>query len=198
MKKLIKNILVLVVLFTALLANANASLNDLKDAKRTTLTIKNVKQGDELLIKDAYGVILYKEMIQNSGKYTKGFDLTALPKGNYFFELIKDSEIRVIPFNVSNNRVAFTNKEEITIFKPMVRNTDNKIYFSKLSLNLEPVRVEISYENTDSDEFNLIYSEIFNNTVNISRILNLDLEKKGKYRIVTKTEGRTFIDYIQF
>ncbi|WP_452230677.1 hypothetical protein [Lacinutrix sp. MEBiC02404] len=198
MKKLIKNTLVLVVLFTALLANANAPLNNLKDAKRTTLTLKDVKQGDELIIKNAYGIILYKEVIKNSGNYIKGFDLTELPKGDYFFELNKDFTIKIIPFNVSNNSVAFKNDNESTIFKPLVKNKENKVYISKLSLNYQPLKVEVYYEDLESNNYNLIYSETLENSNNINRILNLDIEKKGNYRIVTKTEGRTFVDYIQF
>ncbi|WP_452232877.1 hypothetical protein [Lacinutrix sp. MEBiC02595] len=198
MKKLIKNTLVLVVLFTALLANANAPLNNLKDAKRTTLTLKDVKQGDELIIKNAYGIILYKEVIKNSGNYIKGFDLTELPKGDYFFELNKDFIIKIIPFNVSNNSVAFKNDNESTIFKPLVKNKENKVYISKLSLNYQPLKVEVYYEDLESNNYNLIYSETLENSNNINRILNLDIEKKGNYRIVTKTEGRTFVDYIQF
>lgn len=198
MKKLIKNTLVLVVLFTALLANANTSLNDLKDIRTTTLTLKHVKQGDELLIKNTYGVILYKEIIQNSGSYIKGFDFTQLPKGDYFFELNKDFQINIIPFYVSNKTIAFKNDKESTIFKPLVRNKENKVYISKLSLNYTPLEVTVSYEDIENNDFNVIYSETLENSNNISRILNLDLEKKGKYRIVTKTEGRTFVDYIQF
>ena len=193
-----KNTLVIVVLFTTLLANANAPLNEFKDAKRTTLTLKHVKQGDELLIKNTYREILYKEIIKNSGNYIKGFDLTELPKGDYFFELNKDFQIKIIPFYVSNNTVAFENDKESTIFKPLVRNKENKVYISKLSLNLQPLTVAVFYEDLENNDFNLIYSETFENSNNINRILNLDMEKKGKYRVVTKTEGRTFVDFIQF
>ncbi|MBU2938143.1 hypothetical protein KO494_01195 [Lacinutrix sp. C3R15] len=198
MKKLMKNTLVIVVLFTALLANANTSLNDLNDVRKTVLTLNDVKQGDELLIKNAYGIILYKETIKNSGSYNKGFDLTELPKGDYFFELNKDFQIKIIPFNVSNNVVAFKSDKETTIFKPSIRNKENKVYINKLSLNLEPLEINVYYENLDINDFELIYSETLEGTNNISRLLNLDIEKKGKYRIETKTEGRTFVDYIQF
>ncbi|WP_452230676.1 hypothetical protein [Lacinutrix sp. MEBiC02404] len=199
MKKLMKSTLVLVVLFTTLLANANAPLNSLKDAKRTTLTLNDVKKGDELLIKNTYGIILYNEFIQNSGDYTKGFDLTELPNGDYFFELNKDFKIVIIPFQVSNNIVVFKKEKESIIFKPHVRNKKNKVYISKLSLNQEPLDINVYYEDAEGDIFNLIYSEtIMDDSKNISRVLSLDQKLKGTYKIVTKTEGRTFVDYIQF
>ncbi|MFD2542811.1 hypothetical protein ACFSSB_10825 [Lacinutrix gracilariae] len=198
MKNLMKNTLVIVVLFTALLANANTSLNTLNDVRKTVLTLNDVKQGDELLIKNVYGIILYKETIKNSGSYNKGFDLTELPKGDYFFELNKDFQIKIIPFKVSNHVVVFNNNKETTIFKPSIRNKENKVYINKLSLNLEPLEVSVYYEDAVSNDFNLIYSETLENSNSISRILNLDIQKKGKYKIVTKTEGRKFVDYIEF
>ncbi|MDO6595969.1 hypothetical protein Q4512_03520 [Oceanihabitans sp. 2_MG-2023] len=198
MKKFIKNTLVIAVLFTTLLANANAPLNPLNDARRTTLTLNNVKEGNELLIKNTLDIVIYKELIENSGDYTKGFDLTALPNGEYFFELVKDSEIKIIPFHVSNNMIAFNNGEESTIFIPSIRNKENKVYISKLSLNQQPLNVEVFYEDIENNDFHLIYSEKIEDSSNIARVLNLDENKKGRYRIVTKTEGRTFVDYIQF
>ncbi|WP_055444023.1 hypothetical protein [Lacinutrix himadriensis] len=199
MKKLIKNTLAIVVLFTALLANANAPLNDLKNAKRTTLTLNDVKKGDELLIKNTHGIILYNESIQNSGDYTKGFDLTELPNGDYFFELNKAIKIVIIPFHVSNNIVVFKKEKEVTIFKPYIRNKKNKIYITKLSLDQKPLDIKVYYEDLNGDDFNLIYSEtINNNSKNIGRVLSLDEKLEGTYKIVTKTEERTFVDYIQF
>ncbi|QRM88809.1 hypothetical protein FG167_06030 [Lacinutrix sp. WUR7] len=199
MKKLMKNTLVIVALFTALLANANAPLNNLNDARKTTLTLDNVKQGDILRIKNNYNVVIYKEKIKTSGNYIKGFDLTELPKGDYYFELNKDSEINIIPFHVSNSLVAYKSGKESTIFKPSIKSIENKVYISKLSLNQKPLDIKVYYENFEGDDFNLIYSETINNDAkNIGRVLNLDEKLEGTYKVVTKTEGRTFVDYIQF
>ncbi|WP_452227176.1 hypothetical protein [Lacinutrix cladophorae] len=197
MKKLMKNTLVLVVLCTTLLANANAPLSNLNDAKRTMLTLNDVKEGDELLIKNTHGIILYNELIQNSGKYIKGFDLTALPNGDYIFELNKALEIEVIPFQVSNTIVVFEKDKTKTIFKPVIRNNANKVYVSKLSLDQKPLEINVHYEDTEGNEFYLIYEETIEKTTNIGRILSLNPEHKGKYEIVIKTEGRTYINNIE-
>ena len=99
----------MVTMFATLLSFANdASLFNIKnDAERTSLTLYNVKEGNLLSIKDNNGIILYKELIQESGTYTKGFDLTALPNGAYVFELSKDFEINSIPFTVKSKVVVF-------------------------------------------------------------------------------------------
>ena len=197
MKNLIKNSLVIVVLFTALLGNANSSLKISKDDTRTTLTLKDVKRGNELSIKDAYGIILYKEMIQNSGNYIKGFDLTALPDGSYFFELDKGLEIKTIPFTVESTKVEFEKEMETTFHKPFVRSKENKVYVSKLSLEKQPLEIDLYYNGDDSHGFELIHSESFKNTQIITRVYSLNINEKGTYKIVTKAEGRTFIDYVK-
>ena len=92
MKKVIRTIkksLLAVTVFTTMLGNANeiSTLSTKEDLKKTALTIYNVKVGDLLTIKDYNGIVLYKELINASGTYKKGFDLTALPNGDYFFEV---------------------------------------------------------------------------------------------------------------
>lgn len=101
MKRIIKKSLLIVVLFTAMIGNANEAfiLTKLRDNKTTMLTLLDVKEGSKLLIKDRSGVILYRERIKDSGIYVKGFDFTSLPEGKYYFELDKGVEI---PFKVIN------------------------------------------------------------------------------------------------
>lgn len=198
MKKLIKNSLVIVVLFTTLLVNANeiSTFRDLNDNRTTLVSFTNVKQGNQLVIKDAYGVTLYKENIEQSGKYTRGFDLTELPDGTYSFELEKDLEINVIPFTVRSNNVKFNKNLKETIYKPFVRVEDNKIFVSKLSLESDPMSVKIYYDNSTGFLNDLIHSETIENTKNIQKVYRLDINEKGKYRIVLKSEGRTYTEFL--
>jgi len=199
MKKVIKHSkkgILLVTLFATLLSFANeASLFNIKnDAKRTSLTLKNVKEGNLLSVRDINGVILYKEYIQESGTYTKGFDLTALPNGAYIFELDKDLEINTIPFTVKSNIVVFDKENEKTIFKPMARVKDDIVYVSKLSLNEDPLEIKVFFEGLNGSE--LMLTETIENTKIIERIYRLDGLNTGSYKIVFYTEGREFIKTI--
>lgn len=109
MKNLIKTSLVIVVMFTTLLSNANDTiiLRNLNDKTTTTLTLLDVEQGNRLLIKDVDGVVLYQEKIQNSGTFTKGFNLTTLPKGKYYFEVRNSLEVKKMPFKVNRKLVEY-------------------------------------------------------------------------------------------
>ena len=182
----------LVTMFATMLSFANDAsfFNIENDAKRTSLTLYNVKQGNLLSVKDINGVILFKEIIQESGTYTKGFDLTALPNGAYIFELEKDLEINSIPFTVKSNIVLFEKEKEKTIFKPNVRVKNDIVYVSKLALNEEPLNIEIFFARASSYE--LVFSEKIENTKTIERIYKLDGLKSGSYKIVFHTEGRQF------
>ena len=99
MKKEVKTGILLVTMLATMLSNASKPEMAEKNFKieNTTLSINNVKQGQQLIIKDSNGIVLYKEMIDRSGVYKKGFDLTSLPNGEYYFELDKDTEVQVIP-----------------------------------------------------------------------------------------------------
>ncbi len=133
MKNYIKNSIVLVVLFTTILTNANDTfvLRNLNDNKTTMLTLLDVKQGNLLLIKDANGFVLFKENITNSGAFTKGFNFTTLPDGKYFFELKKGMEIEKISFMVKKKLVELKNK---------------KVSASKQATEIKPVEFEKGVE----------------------------------------------------
>ncbi|WP_194768283.1 hypothetical protein [Tamlana sp. I1] len=165
-----------------------------KGAKRTSLTLNFVKQGNLLSIKDVNGVILYKELIQNSGTFTKAFDLTSLPNGAYVYELDKDLEINVIPFLVTHGTVLFDKEKEETIYKPFTRVKGNIVYVSKLELKNEPLKIEIYAITNYGDE--LLMSETIEGTTNIERVYKFKGLSRGDYKIVYRTAGREFVKMI--
>ncbi|MUU78357.1 hypothetical protein [Winogradskyella endarachnes] len=189
MKNILKNILVVALMFTALVASADSSLRNSKDESKTILTLTDVIEGNKLLIKDAYGLTLYTEQIENSGDYIKGFDLTELPNGNYYFELVQDFKIKTIPFSVEENTVKFEKDNESTVFKPVVKVEDDLVYISKLALNKQALSIEVYYDN---DGYNLLHSETIEGTQDIKRMIKLT--EKGSYKIVTKSDGKTFVE----
>jgi hypothetical protein len=192
MKTTIKNSLVVMAMLGAITGYANFKPTDVLN--ETIIKLDNVKEGQRLLIKSKTGTILYRESIRKTGLYKKEFDLTALPNGDYFFELDKDLEITIIPFNVKDAQVIFKKEEEKSIFKPVIRTEDNILFVGKLSLNKEPMKIEIFY---DSGDYELIHTEEVSGTQNIEKVFNLLKNIKGKYKVVCTTEGREFINYFK-
>jgi hypothetical protein len=199
MKKEVKKGILMVTMLSAMISYATGSATFEKkvETENSTLSIHNVKQGQQLVIKDYNGIVLYKELIEKSGAYTKGFDLTTLPNGEYYFELDKDIEVQVIPFKVYLNKVEFLKDKETKFFKPFIRFKENKVLLSRLSFDNKPLEVKIyyDYDNGFSD-YELIHSEKFKDTKIVERVYALDKTKKGNYRVVVKTEGREFTESI--
>ncbi|MGE5944662.1 MAG: hypothetical protein ACM31G_10015 [Flavobacteriales bacterium] len=200
MNNVIKNTkkgILMVAMLAASLSFANEGTPFFKiknESERTLLTLALVKEGSLLSIKNNNGLILYKEIIQKTGIYTKGFDLTALPNGNYIFELDSDIEIKTIPFSVESNNVIFKKDLEKSIFKPVTRVKGNLIFVSQLSLNKEPLKIDIYFEGSNNSE--LMLSETIKDTTKIERVYKLTGLKDGNYTLVYNTEGREFIKTI--
>ncbi|OYX25550.1 MAG: hypothetical protein B7Z06_07080 [Flavobacteriales bacterium 32-35-8] len=200
MKKVIKNtkkgILMVVMLAASLsFAKEGTPFFSIKnESERTSLTLALVKKGNQLSIKDDNGIVLYKELIQKTGIYTKGFDLTALPNGNYIFELDSDVEIKTIPFTVESNTVVFDKDMEKSIFKPVTRVKGNLVFVSQLTLNNEPLKIDIYLEKSGNSE--LMLSETITNSKCIERVYKLTHSGIGNYTIVYNTEGREFVKHI--
>ncbi len=189
MKKLTKKNLIILLMLASFLSYANDGRDTFKEKEKVTnLSFKNVKLGSKLTIKDDKGLVLYKESIIKSGQYSKGFDLTALPNGEYYFELDTDFEIVVIPFNVVSNQVNFRKDEKSTIFKPFVRVKDDMVYVSRVSYKESPLEYKIYY----ADNNDLVLSEKFENEKQISKIYDFSESKQGEYLFVFKFEGRRY------
>ena len=183
----------MVTMCATLLGFANeASFSTIKDdAKKTALTLTDVKVGNQLSIKDTNGILLYTEQIQKSGNYIKGFDFTSLPDGEYVFELDKDVEIKTIPFTVSITSISINRAKETTSFKPQLRQKDNLLFVTKLSPNLEAVKISV-YANNDSD-YQLVHAESIKDVQNVQRVFKLE---KGNYKIVISSDNKEFTEFI--
>ncbi|MBP0902774.1 hypothetical protein ACFSKN_07120 [Mariniflexile gromovii] len=183
----------MVTLFATLLSFANeGSFSTIKDdAKKTALTLTNVKAGNQLYIKDANGVILYNELIQKSGIYAKGFDLTSLPEGEYVFELDKDLETTTIPFTVSFKNIVINRNKETTSYKPYMSQKGNLLFVSKLSPNLGAVKISVYADN--NNDYELLHSEKIEGLQSVERAYKLE---KGNYKIVINSDNKEFTKFI--
>ena len=195
MKKLTKKSVLVLGLFMSMLTFANREVEPIKEKEPTVTSIsfKKVKLGSKLSIKDTDGIVLYKESIVKTGEYSKGFDLTTLPNGDYYFELDSELEIVIIPFNVVSNQVVFKKEEKSTIFKPMVRVKDNIVFVSRVSYEESPIEYKIYY----ADNYDLVLSEEAENQTHLKKIYDFSTAKKGNYLFVFKSNGRKFTKTIK-
>tara|TARA_R110002049_G_scaffold73774_2_gene190498 strand:+ start:802 stop:1380 length:579 start_codon:yes stop_codon:yes gene_type:complete len=186
MKTTIKNYLLVVVLMLGTLVNyANNNSIDIIEGKKVRLEFELVKKGHTLSIKNENGTILYSQVIKESGNYSRMFDLSELKRGNYTTELEKDFEIIIKSFSVLDGKISFNGEK--TIFKPVIRIENNKVLFSKIVFDKEPLKVEIYYEN----EIILLETITESETV-LNRIYIVSKEKKGDYKVVINSNKRSY------
>ncbi|WP_299782070.1 hypothetical protein [uncultured Formosa sp.] len=194
MKKVLVFSIYMLALTTGISSFANTSSDNIKGKKlEIVLTLDNVKEGQELSIKDDYGIVLYNTTFETSGIYNNKFDLTALPDGDYSFEHEKGFEVKIMPFKVALGEVTFNKQAEKSIFKPVIKFNENKIYISKLDLNQEKVEVKIYYT-TNNANSDLIHSETFSNTTDINRIYSLAGKRSGSYKVIINADGRNYVE----
>ena len=114
MKKVFKKSLLFIIMINLMVTYAHSKVHkNESDESKTSINFDRVKKGQKLIIKSKEGTIIYKELLDKSGTYRKEFDLTSLPNGHYYFELDKDVEIQIIPFEVNNMEVTFKKNEAL-------------------------------------------------------------------------------------
>ena len=133
MKNLIKTGFIVALLFTTSFSSAKdiPTLRNLENGKTTMLTLLNVKEGNQLIIKNLSGKTFYQEIIRSSGKFRKEFHLTMLADGAYYFELNKYLEVQKIPFEVIDHSVHYTKGKESITPKAISKTKGNYLLVTK-------------------------------------------------------------------
>ena len=116
MKKLIITFAVLMGVSAANLATASNGLKIVEiNAEAKGLTVKaieglkfklsldNLSKKTFISIKNNQGEIFHTEFIVKKDSFSKVFDLSNLPDGNYYFEVITGNEKMTKPFQISTN-----------------------------------------------------------------------------------------------
>ncbi len=193
MKKLVSISLVLVAMLASQLGYSNeyVFVTTNPSDKVAEVTFEKVEKGFTLTLKDNRSEVLYTETMEQSGSYSKRFDLTLLPDGVYYFELDSKDAIKVVPVQVKGTTATFITEEERNILKPEVRVSDGLVYLSKESKDHKSVIIDVYYEGQD-----LAYSEKIKKGNNVNRVYDFSNSKKGVYVIVMRSEGRTFTNRV--
>ena len=189
MKTTIKKTLLVALMFGTLIgyAKEKTKLANSASGKRVKVEFKAVKKGQALTIKNENGVTIYKQRIQNSGTYSKIFNLRNLEDGLYTTELEKDFEIIVKKIEVKNGIVTFLNEESEKVFKPVIRTEGDLVLISKIAFNKQPLKVILYYKD------NMILSETVKGKELLNRVYKLSETEKGNYKIVINTDNRMYI-----
>lgn len=168
--------------------NTDLKNDNVFNAKQVKVVFKAVKKGQQLSIKNNNGVVLYTENIEKQGLLAKVFDFSKLNDGNYTLELEKDFSIVVKSLKIVGNEVIIDENSTKVIFKPVVRNVDDKLMISKIAFDEKPLHVALYFK----DE--IIYSETIKGNTILNRVYKLDKRIKGNYKVVLNNNERSYIN----
>jgi len=172
-------------------ANDKKNTTYVVEGKKVKVEFNAVKKGNKLTIKDSHDVIIFSQEIENSGNYSKIFNLSNLLKGDYTAELEKDFEIIIKNFSVLEGKVSFNGEKRV--FKPVIRTEKNKILISKIDFNKEPLKVALYFNGE------VIYSETVKDNSNVlNRVYKLSKEERGNYTVVINTNDRNYVQNFNF
>ncbi len=180
--KTIHKIILVALMFGTLIGYAK----EINFKKVIKIEFKNVKKGNELRIKDKNGETFYSKEIQISGNYSQLFNFSSLENGLYTAELHKDFEINIYKFKVKNGLVSYFEKNDVNIFKPLIRSEKNLLYISKLAFNKETLDILIYYKDK------VVMNETIKGDGILYRIYKLSESQKGDYKIIINSENRIF------
>jgi len=189
--KTIKKSLLAVFMLTVFMGHATLSTPTMVhvNLKKTTLQLNNVKPGQKLVMKDQKGQVLYREPIEQSGVYSRDFDLSSLPSGEYSFELDQGFAILIVPFNVLNSTIVFQEQKKKLIIKPIISIEKNKVKIGRSPLTDAPIKVRIYFE---SEPTEIIYRDEIEPAKKGFRTYTLQQDVSGQYRVVYESEGRVY------
>lgn len=192
MKKVIKNVM-LIVLMQVALGASGSNLTPTSDLINKVIDYNNELKTTRAVVKNANGKIIHEEIVNVSNKFQLSLDLYSLQDGLYSIELDQDSEIKITPFVVFSNQVIMDESKSYSIFKPVIYKKGAFVYLSRLSFEKKNLKVKIF-----DVENNLIYFEQFKEKELLKRIYDFSKMYDKKFKVVLTTEGRTFIHNLRF
>ena len=191
MKNILKKATMLALVLGTLSVNAKVTeINNSEDA--TVVQFGFVRKGAQIFIKDAQDYLLYKYKVDQTGQFFKSFDFTTLPNGEYFFEVHEERTIQIMPFEVAEGHVNFEEKDNYTVFKPVLRSIDSKVTFNWLTVKNDPLEVRI-YDTKDR----LLYKEKVTNKNEVKRVFNMSNAKNTDFVFTVKAGNRRFVERIE-
>jgi len=176
MKKLVKTMSLLTLLFLTTFVNANEIFKNVRvfsnNSKTLNLQLKNNDGITEVFIKDMNGIQLYKEKFTGDQLFKK-FDLSLLPNGNYVVEIEGQTKIKVFPFKILGSKVDVLEMKNEIVYKPIVRVQDNLVYISKFSPTNKVIKIAFyDAQNNLLLQDNLTKEIVSGKILDISKILN--------------------------
>jgi len=146
-----------------------------------SLQVENLTGTTRISLQDTNGEMVYKEQIASVSTYTKQFDVTSLPKGNYTLIVEDDFKRQSAKISVADQLVA--EFDELYFF-PLIVQDGKYITVSKIASANERLSVVI-YDVNDK----LLFSEVLQGQDFLGKRFDFSKAPKGTYKIFLASNG---------
>lgn len=198
MNKVITTTLTVVMaLFLALNASAvekpfSLYVSKSSENKKIVLRLENMFADQvKCRIYSEFGGLVFSDAIYTAEKTAKKYDLSQLPEGNYFIEIVDLMKVERLKITVNRDGVDFNNPVADITYKPTIWLNNNKhVDFNLLSLGND-VTIRII------DEYNVeILNQNFNDQNTIAKRYDLSKLPTGTYTFEVSNGDEVFYNYL--
>jgi hypothetical protein len=155
--------------------------------KKIVIKLASVSENAELTIKDLSGFTFYSEFIEKSDvPFTKRFDLSTLPDGNY--EVVIDMPLKAISFQfpIVSDRIPMDWVAGVETYKPVFLAKDNKVYVSKYNPEFAPLDITIL-----DNENHVLLTETLKGESDLLRVYDFS-KTKGEFTIAMESNNEIY------
>lgn len=156
--------------------------------KSFRLVLKDEVANIQIKIKDQFGQVLYKELVENPIAYNRVFNVSPLPAGDYDLELEFPNKHQIIPLKISNNQVKLDTLDTKEYFKPTIRQKGTNVTVSMLNVTRDPVTILI-YDKRTSE---LLSQQRFGKELNVGKRFDFSQVGTGKYLISMRCNNMAY------
>jgi len=177
-------------------------INDLtvRANSKNSLAIEMTTEDEEeieITINDEKGITLHQESFKQSGLVQRGYNLHALPAGNYTVVVGSKKVLKIQSFTKVDGAISVSSQSAETIIEPTFRRHSQFIDLNMLCNWNEKVSLSIN-----DSEGRLIYTETVKPEGTLQRRFNLSELKKDSYSIRVGIEGKRvnkeFIELVEW
>lgn len=193
--KSIKKVLltaVMVMASTFAIANGNKPTVRIEKAglKSVVVFVKGLGESEaQVKLKDQNGSTLYITQTQEGLEFAKRFDLRSLEAGNYTVEVENESSFTTTPVSINADSAWITAADQVTIMKPVLRQTGEKLDIILPTDGSDDVLITIY----DSE-----LRKLATESIDGESLKRFDLSKlaQGAYTVKMTTKGRNFVQSV--
>lgn len=165
------------------------------EAGSKSLLLKIENTGSERIsvaIFDNTGNILKEETVNAAVPFSKRYDLSRLPVGDYTISVSKTLMEKVLPFTINKTGVVLEEDKAFDKFSPMIALSGKHLDINFLLSGAEKVKVNLTNQSGE---------QVFTETVATDKVFNRRYNVKaltpGKYAVEVKAAGQSYFhDFI--